>query len=162
MVRKIKVLLCLLVLSCALCTTAQAATHSIYENGNLGNTYVTYFRDILSGSKFNDDYIAFRSGQYSYTMVVGDLDLNGKAVSLNGNGKIYTFSTDNSNYNTQYKYDVAETTNFSVNLTDEIIYTNLGDYPQLVERGAKYEMLSVFLMCIALLCVVFGRFFRRR
>lgn len=165
MVRKIIVLCCCcLVLITALCGTVQAATHSVYENGNLSTTYITYFKDIISGIGFNDNYVAFRNGQYSYIMVVGDLDYNNGVISLNGQGKSYVFSTESSNYNSQYKYNVTDISSFSVNTGDAIIYSDIGDFPQLIERGDKYAIFTAFLLCIACICVIINRilFFRKR
>lgn len=153
----------MLALCCALCTTTQAATHSVYQDGSISNTYVTYFKDIVSGIGFQENYVAFRSGQYEYTMVVGRLDRDGDSITLTDQGKIYQFrNTTTSGYSSYYKYYVNDISNFSLDLTDDILYTDLGDYPELIERGDKYEMLSVLLCLTALLCVVFGRFFRRR
>lgn len=159
MVRKVRVFLCVLVLIFACGVTAQAATHTIYE-GNMSSTYVTYFRDIVSGIGFNDNYVAFRSGEYEYTMIVGDLDFNGSTFSLVSPGVQYKF-TSGSGYNSYYNYSVSDITNFSLNVGSSIIYSDLGRYPQLIERGAKYETFTAVLMCTALLGVVIGRFFRR-
>ena len=145
-----------------LCAPVQAATHNVYENGNLGTTYITYFKDILSGAKFNDNYIAFRSGQYEYTMIVGELEVNDGLISLVAPGKEYRFYTESTGYNSQYYYEVNDISNFSLNFDNSILYSDLGDYPQLIERGAKYEMFTALLLCVALLSIVFGRFFRRR
>lgn len=163
MVRKI-VNMCVIcvVLVSAFCTTAHAATHSIYDEGTLSTTYVTYFKDIVSGIGFNENYVAFRSGQYSYTMVVGDLEYNNGVISLTGSGKEYVFSTGSTGYNSQYRYNVNTINNFSVSVGDYIIYSDVGEFPQLVERGAKYEIFTALLLCIVLCAVVFGRFFRRR
>ena len=163
MVRKIAAYLCGIGLIAAiLCAPVQAATHSVYENGNLSTTYITYFKDILSGAKFNDNYVAFRSGQYEYTLVVGELENENGVISLVGDGKEYVFSTESSGYNSQYYYYVNDLTEFSLSTGNYIVYSDTGDYPELIERGAKYEMLSAVLLCIALLSVVIGRFFRRR
>ena len=162
MVRQIKkiVLLCVIAVS-AICTTAHAATHSVYEEGNLSSTYVTYFRDTISGMSFKDNYVAFRSGQYTYTMVVGDLDFNNGTFTLNENGKEYVYSTS-SGYNSRYTYEVNEISNFSLSVGDNIIYSDLGDYPQLEERGAKYEILSSVLLCVMCISVVINRIFFKR
>lgn len=160
MVRKIVgIFCCTLALITALCGTVQAATHSVYENGNLSTTYLTYFKDIVSGIGFNENYVAFRSGQYSYTLVVGDLDFNNNTFTLNGTGKEYEYSTTTSTYNSQYYYYVKDISNFSLEVDNQIIYSDLGHYPQLVERGAKYEMLSAVLLCIICLSVVIRRIF---
>lgn len=144
----------------ALGVGVSAATHSVYD-GNFSNTYVQYFKDIISGAKFTDNYVAFRSGEYEYTMVVGELKYENGAFTLVGSGTSYSF-VSGIGYNASYTYNVENINNFSLVSTNRIIYSDLGQFPQLVERGAKYEMLSVLLLGIALLGVVVGRFFAPR
>lgn len=163
MVRKIASILCVCVLLVgAFCTQANAATHTIYEEGTLSSTYTTYFKDIIAGAKFTDNYVAFRSGQYSYSMVVGELEYKNGAISLVGSGKEYKYSATTSGYNQQYKYTVSNLSNFSVDCGDYIIYSDVGDFPQLVERGAKYEMLQTLLIWICCLSIVIARIFYNR
>ena len=163
MVRKIScfMVVCVLLFT-ALCGTVNAATHSVYENGSLGTTYITYFKDILSGTDFRSNYVAFRSGQYSYSMIVGELENNNGVISLVGSGKEYKFYTESSGYNSQYIYDVIELNNFSVNTGNSIIYSDVGDYPELIERGAKYETLQTILLVIVCLCFIIRSIFYKR
>lgn len=149
-------------LVCAFCTTAHAATHEVYDEGQISSTYVTYFRDIVSGIGFNDNYVAFRSGQYSYTMVVGDLEYNDGLFSLKENGKEYVFSANNTGYNSQYNYNVNNITNFSVAVGDNIIYSDLGEFPQLVDRGAKIETFTAVLLCTVIVSVIINRILFKR
>lgn len=153
MVRKVTtfLLVCILLVG-AFCTQASAETHTVYENGNLSTTYITYFKDILSGTDIRSNYVAFRSGQYSYSLIVGELENNNGVISLVGEGKEYKFYTTSSNYNSQYYYDVIDLNNFSVNTDNYIIYSDVGDFPELIERGAKYEILTTILLC----CFVVG------
>lgn len=162
MVRKISSMLCAFALIFGFAMTAHGATHSVYENGSLSSTYVTYFKDILSGAKFNDNYVAFRSGQYSYSMIVGDIDYTNGQFKMNGVCKEYVFSTNSSNYNSQYYYEVNELSNFNLDYDNAIIYSDLGDFPQLVERGAKYEMLTTLILCVACLCFIIRNIFYYR
>ena len=159
MVRKVIniVVICILLVG-AFCTQANAETHSIYTEGNMNTTYITYFEDILSGTDLKSNYVAFRSGQYTYTMVVGDLDINNNVISLNGTGKEYIF-TQSGNYNSQYTYQVKNISNFSLNTGNYIIYSDIGDYPQLIERGAKFEILQTLLIFIVCLCIVIRSIF---
>lgn len=164
MVRKIVIslVICILLVG-AICTQASADTHSIYDEGTISSTYLTYFKDIVSGIKFTDNYVAFRSGQYSYTMVVGDLEYNNGVISLNSEGKEYVFASRSiSGYNQQYGYEVNNINNFSITCGDNIIYSDVGDYPQLIERGDRYEILTLFLLCIVVLCIVINRIFFKR
>lgn len=160
--RKIITLLLCVVLFGAVCTTAHAETFTVYEGGNLSSTYTQYFKDILSGSKLTDKYVAFRSGQYDYKMIVGDLEYNSSKFTSSATCKVYTFSTGSSGYNNTYTYNVSEVGSVSLSVDDEIIYSNLGDYPELIDRGAKFEILNTMLLCTFMLLVITSRFFRLR
>lgn len=160
MVRKIIIACCIVaIITSVLCTPLFAATHSVYTEGNLSTTYVQYFKDILSGANINDDYIAFRSGQYSYTMVVGDLDISGDTVSLKDSGVIYTF-TQSGNYNSTYSFNYSNINQFSVNVGDNIIYSNVGHYPHLIERSAHIETLTLVLLSAMCVFVLVTRIFK--
>lgn len=149
-------------LCCSLATTAFAYSHDVYDSGAISSTYLTYYRDILSGIPFNDNYVAFRDGQYSYIMVVGDLECNNNVITLNGEGTAYRFTTTTNNYNSQYRYYVEDISTFSVDTNNYIVYSDVGEYPQLMERGAKYEVLTTIVIIITCLCVVISRIFRKR
>lgn len=160
MVRKISVLMLAFALAFGLTMPAHGASYTPYD-GTVSNTYITYFKDIVSGMPFNADYVAFRADQNAYILVVGDLEYSNGKFALVGDGKQYTISSAG-NYNSYYSYDVAEITDFDLSPSDKIIYSNLGDYLHLIDRGSQYETLSTLLIVIAMLCVVVGRFFRKR
>lgn len=162
MVRKISTIIICVGLVLCFALQAHAANYTVYDNGTLSTTYTTYFRDILSGTSINQNYVAFRSGQYSYTMIVGDLNYNNGNFSCDGVSKVYEFSTTSQNYNSNYKYEVSEIDSLSLKVTDEIIYSDMGEYPQLIERGDKYETLTAVIICVALLCIVINRIFNKR
>lgn len=162
MVRKIIVcVVAMLVVIGANSTTTRAATHTIYDQGNMNTTYITYFKDILSGANFSDNYVAFRSGQYEYTLIVGKLKYADSVISLTEKGKEYVFN-QTGNYNSTYTFETNEISNFSVNTGSYIIYSDVGDFPELIERGAKYEMLSVLLLSIMCISVIINRIFYKR
>lgn len=163
MARKItSVVLICVVLCCGLAATTHAYTHEVYDSGAPSSTYINYYRDIVAGIGFNDNYVAFRDSERSYIMVVGDLSCEGGVITLNEKGKAYKFTSTSTNYNSQYNYNVEEISNFSVNTNNYIVYSDLADFPQLVERGANYEIISTSVIVIACICVVIGRIFRRR
>lgn len=152
---------CMLALIVATCNTAQAVTHNVYD-GNISSSYVTYFKDIVSGIGFNDNYVGFRSGQYEYTLVTGKMELSNGEITLLEKGMIYTFDQSNSSYNSHTTYNYNEIDNFSVSVGDNILYTDLGNYPQLVERGEKFEILTTVLVVTLLLSYVIKQFFVSR
>lgn len=162
MVRKITALIIAqIVLICCFATSGQCANYDVYENGTISSTYITYYKDILSGQSIMDDYVGFRSGQYTYTLAVGDLEYNGSFTG-NGNIKVYTFDTQSSGYNQALKYTVSQDNNFSLNSSDTVLYSNLGDYPQLIERGANFEVFTAILLCICMCSIVINRIFYYR
>lgn len=161
MVRKItSIILVCLVSICCFATSTQAVDYDVYESGTLSSTYTTYFKDILSGQSILSDYVAFRSGQYTYTLVVGDLDYNG-SFSSSDTVKVFEFDTQ-SGYNSYTKYTVAEENSFYLNTIDTVVYSNLGDYPHLIERGANIETINTILLFVIFLSFVISRFFRSR
>lgn len=160
MVRKVMSGMFVLVLIFAFGVSAQATSYSAYD-GTISTTYVTYFKDIVSGIGFKDNYVAFRSDQYTYKMIVGDIEYNSGVFSLVGNGTEYTIEIS-SGYNSGYTYTAESCNGHTVKAGNEIVYSDLGSYPQLVERGAKYEMLSAVLLVVLMLGFVLRVFFVHR
>lgn len=161
MVRKIICLsVALLLLLSPLCGAAGAESYSAYE-GTISSTYLTYFKDIVPNIPFTYHYVAFRSGQYEYTMIVGEIYFNNGLFSADDTCTVYSFTSSNS-YNSYYSYNVSTISDFSLNAEDKIIYSDIGNYPQLEERGQKYEILTTVLLLIVCLCVVVGRIFSHR
>lgn len=151
----------IMMLMCCFATLTHAATHNVYDSGNLPTTYVTYFKDILSGQSILSDYVAFRSGQNSYTLVVGDIEYNSGSFSAS-NVTSFEFSTESSNYNPHYNYYVTDLSSFSLDAENQIIYSNLGSFPQLIERSANFEILNTVLISVFILGIVINRIFRGR
>lgn len=159
MVRKvISIIVAMLVITSCLATVSQASTYNVYENSTISSTYITYFKDILSGQSILSDYVAFRSGQYEYTLAVGDLDYNGNG-SYSGEVKTFIFDTQTSGYNSNLRYTVSQDNSFNLNSNDCVLYSNLGDYPQLIERGSNIETIQTILICIIILSIVINRVF---
>lgn len=158
MVRKVSSLIVMIaVMLTAYCGAASAATYEVYE-GTPSNTYVTYFRDLMGSVPVSDNYIMFRSGQYEYTMIVGEIYKNNDTFSSDTTCTVYTIQNPNS-YNSYYNYSIETIDTFSVNVGDKLIYSDIGNYPQFEERSQKYEILNTILIVVALLSVVIGRFF---
>lgn len=157
MVRQIRTAVCLLailLLLCATGTVAQAASYDVYD-GNPNNTYIQYFRDILSGISITENYVVFRSGQYEYKMVVGDIVQNNGLFTSETECDVYTFSQTDSGYSGYYTYNVSTIDSLVVDSENKIVYSDLGNYPQLEERGARYEVLTTILIvaiCVGYVC----------
>lgn len=147
MVWKVKftsIILLLLLLVATTCGRAEAATYNVYD-GNPSSTYIQYFKDSIANIPLGDHYVAFRSGQYTYSLVFGDITLNGSIFSSEDSCTVFSYET-NSSYNSYYSYSQDTIDSFYLNAEDKILYSDLGYYPQLEERGSKYEILTTVLV----------------
>lgn len=157
MVRQVKAVLCVLAILLLLCangTVAQAASYSVYD-GNPSNTYIQYYKDILAGLPITENYVVFRAGQNDYKMVVGDIVQNNGLFTSDKECTVYTFSQTETGYNGYYTYDVSTIDSFVLDSENKIVYSDVGGYPELEERGAKYEILTTILIvaiCVGYVC----------
>lgn len=157
MVRQVRTAVCLLailLLVGGFATQAQAASYDVYD-GNPSNTYIQYYRDILAGLPITENYVVFRSGQYDYKMVVGDIVQNNGLFTSESECDVYSFSQADSGYNGYYTYDVSTINSFVLDSENKIVYSDVGGYPELEERGAKYEILTTILIvaiCVGYVC----------
>ena len=151
-----------LLLAMAMPTAAMAADATPYD-GSISTTYITIFRDLATKVSIFDDYVFFRSGQNEYVMYVGDISYeNGKFA---GKGlTVYTI-TNETNYNSVYNYSIS-TRDLDLSAGSALIYSNLGQYPDLIERNDYYAFATLTLLFIALCCYllrsVFGFSLRSR
>lgn len=162
MVRKIiQIIICVVVCCACLSSTTYAIDYTVYD-GSFSNSYVTYFRDILSNVSILDNYVCFRSGQYQYVMIVGDIQYQDNHFLIPDVATVYTFDTS-SVFNSNTTYSVSEIKASRVfNNNNFIVYSNMGDYPQLESRGDRFETLQTLIIVIACLCVVLRSIFYYR
>lgn len=141
----------MLLLLCGAAATASA--ESVYE-GTISSTYTSLAEQIYI-SPF-DDYVFFRSGQYSYKLVVGDLEYNDHQFSLSENGQVYTITQVNSGFGSSsyYSYTVSYVSSFSLSTNDCLVYSNLGGYPILNSNSDLYFFVIVVLLSVISICLL--------
>lgn len=138
-----------------------AATYTPYE-GNISTSYLTYFEDLLPKIKLGDHYVLLRSSQYDYSMIVGDITHDNGVFSSATPCTVYTLSST-SGYNSYNSYTVTTVNDFQLVSNDILIYSDLGNFPELETRGNKYEVINTMLICIFMLGVfIRGIFFYRK
>ena len=117
-----------------------ADTYTVYDDGMISTTYRDYFARIMADKDGN--YVAWRSGQYEYSLAYGELTSNDLVVT--GSARVVRFST-NSGYNSQISISSANDSAFTLDCGDNLLYSNiLSDRPNLTEGGAKsYEVQAV-------------------
>lgn len=158
-------LTCAAVLMSAHAPQALAADLNVYEEGGIGTTYTTYFQDILDGYTVPQDYVYFRSGQYQYYLVVGDLELNGSTFTADEYD--YYLITSSSGYGQNYlTLNSGSSTDLVLDVGEHLVYSNLGHFPVLIERGETYDfaILTVLVIggCCCLLRPLFSYVYRLR
>lgn len=143
-------LLCMLLTVFGLSVTVEAYTP--YDSGNLSTTYISYFDDILNKYPF-DNYVIWRDTQYNYCLALGDIEYTSNSFTAD-EVKLFTIDTGQ-NYNSSYRLYRSTIQNFSLtNSNNSIVYSDLGFYPTVNERGSNYEsslLLIVFIACIFVL-----------
>lgn len=159
MVRRLMVAMSLVVAICGSMAT-QAMAYTAYD-GTPSSTYIAYFRDMLSKFSASYDYVVFRNTQYEYMLVVGDLAEIGGRIQSAGAVDICEISTNNG-YNASYSLQFRSEESFVLDPGDEIIYSNLGLYPSLEERGDVVDYATYFLLAVIAVCCLFRGIFEWR
>lgn len=161
MVRKIIVLLTAV---CALAAVPLGAYAAEVYEGNLSNTYTTIFADIVGKIGYDDEYVFYRSGQNEYTMVAGDITWDGSSFAAD-EALSYVLYWD-SGYNSSYAYYVSPVSNWELMPLSALVYSSLGDYPDLIDRSETYSFATLVLVfvciCLYLIRSIFGWTYRRR
>ncbi len=109
--------------------------------GTISDTYLNFFKGIVEKLKFNEHYVVYRSGQYSYIMIYGeDIALDGDHFS--GAGNYVNIYRDSSSYSSDWYVEYGED---SVNLDTGtlFVYSDLGMYPTLKEGVSSLESMCL-------------------
>ena len=164
MVRKsVKVWVVICTLALILAAPVRASAYTVYD-GNISSTYTAIFRDLLSKNGINDDYLFFRSGQYDYVLLIGDLEY-ADGVFTGEEAKEYKIVT-NTNYNSSYEYTVSDVRSVNLVPGSSLLYSNLGDYPDLIGLDQYFSfaqlVMIVICICMYLLRSIFAWTYQRR
>ena len=142
--------------------TASAATYTLYD-GELGSSYVSIFRDLVGKISPMEDYVFFRSGEYDYTLIAGELECIAGIFEAPACTVYRIFvSPDGSG---GYQFFQSEEIDFILETGIGLVYSNLGHYPDLIERTGFYSFASLVLLlvcvCMYLLRSIFSFTLRR-
>ena len=139
-------------MACALCCLAAlplAASAATIYDGTISTTYITIFRDIAAKLPLTADYVFFRSGQYEYILVSGDLEYSGSMFS--GSHVTQYILQTNGNYNNNYDFGVTNLDSFNLAPGGALVYSNLGSFPDLYQRS-DYALSSLIFANALLFC----------
>lgn len=127
--------------------------------GTISDAYLEYFAGIAQKLKWNEHYVVYRSGQYSYTMAYGEeISLEGSRFA--GTGNVVTIYRDSSSSSSNY-YVSRTSDSVSLSAGTLFVYSDLGMFPSLVKGVSRYEgMALLFAFCVAFLTAVLTGLFR--
>ena len=144
--RKVRALCALVCVLCCLAALPLAASAASVYDGNISTTYITIFRDVAAKFPIGTDYVFFRSGQYEYLLVAGDLTWTGSMFT--GSDLTQYILKTNSNYNSTYEFGTVVLDDFSLAIGSALVYSNLGDFPDLYERQDYNGTAALFALAI--------------
>lgn len=159
MVRKVIPLIIALAVLLAVPISASAEVFDVDE-GNISTQILTYFEDIINKEVgLDENYVLFRSAQYEYILLIDkDLELSGSEFLTTADVKLYRITTSGNSYTMYYELIGEEC--IVNNSSQKILYSNLGHYPDLIERSNYYEIATLILLlsafCIYLFRSIFG------
>lgn len=120
---------------------------SIGDSYGVGTSYVSIFSGIARKLPLNVNYVYWRAGRYDYRFAYGrDLVLNGTVFSSTAPVVVVSYFTNDS-YSEQPIFNVGSDSNFRLNASNYLVYSNLGDYPCL-EDGRDSNAQIVALSCV--------------
>lgn len=112
---------------------------------NLGTSNQGIFSGLVSKVPFGQHYVYWRDGQYSYKFAYGDLSLDGSVFTGSGPVTICNYSYTGSSYSNYYTYTVSTDNSFSLSSGNQLVYSDLGNYPGLQEREVQtYVAITAF------------------
>lgn len=106
---------------------------------NLGTTYQSIFAGVAYKVPFGQHYVYWRDGQYSYKFAYGDITLEGTDFIGNGDVTICSYDASTSGYNSDYRWTTGYDGNFSLSSSDSLVYSDLGDYPDIFNRRGLFN-----------------------
>lgn len=133
--------LSLILLACvaiAVAMPTQAQASAVYSDEIIPEAALDFFRSVLNGLDLDVKYVAFCSGSGTYTLAVGDLVLD-EDGRFTGIADLYSYSGAG--------YQVSAEA-LDLDPEGHLVFSNLGSYPVLSEKGNLYEYSTLFLLCV--------------
>lgn len=134
--------------------------------GTLSTTYITYAEDLYNGLHDRSGYTFARTGDYEYTLFVGDVVQSGGKIDGSDGGTVYRITQVRDNYTTSYISLTSEAvSDYTLVFGDELIYCSLPGFPCFdddVEEVSIAYVSAFILACIFILDVLRSVFFRAR
>ncbi len=137
--------------------TVVLSAANISPSYGVGTSNISIFGPIASKLDYGVHYVYWRESQYEYCFAYSDsLMLNGTRFSASS-ATVVSYNTSSS-YQTQASFTVSTDTNFSLEAGDYLVWSDLGNYPVLYERGVEdYGKTACIILASFGLYYLFGR-----
>lgn len=123
----------------------------------IGTSNIEIFRGVVYSLPYGQHYVYFRTDQYNYRLAYSrDLELNGSTFT----GTDVTLVTYNTHYTSggQPTFTYSHQRSFNLSAGSYLVYTDLGYYPALTDRGVKdYAQATVVGIGVCTLLYFLGR-----
>lgn len=153
----------LAVLAALVVVPLDVSAATVYD-GNISSTYAGIFEDIAGKLPVGDDYVFYRSGQYEYTMIAGEITWDGSTFRAD-EAASYVLVTNSGSYST-YQYSTGTVTAWELTPGAALVYSSLGNYPGLIDGSTTYSFACLVLLFVMLLMSlirpIFSFTYRRR
>lgn len=109
---------------------------SITSSYGVGTSNINIFGPIASKLPYGVSYVYWRDGQYTYRLAYSNgLELAGRRFTAD-EVTVITYQT-NLGSNTQPSFTTTTEQNFSLSAGNYLVWSDLGNYPTLYERGGE-------------------------
>lgn len=135
------------------------------DSGTVNSAALTYFTGAVNKLPPNCDYVIYRSGDYSATLVYSfDMSLSGKTFTAPSCTK-FVYDSRGTGSGTSYtpKLTVSDINNFTLSTSDNhILYSSLGYYASVGDTGKDTFTYILWSVVILILLFIVFKFFRNR
>lgn len=114
----------------------------------VGTSNINLFGPIASKLPYGTHYVYWREGQYVYCLAHSDtMELNGSRFTAD-QATIVRYTTYSGYGGAQANLTSSTERNFSLDAGNYLVWSDLGDYPTLYERGAvDYAQTACVILC---------------
>ena len=111
-------------------------TSNINSSYGVGTSNISIFGPIASKLPYGTHYVYWREGQYTYCFAYSGTISFENGRFFGQDVTVITYETNNS-YNSQATFTTAQESNFTLSPGNYLVWSDLGNYPTLYERGGE-------------------------
>ena len=103
----------------------------------VGTTYVDIFAGLAAKLDYGVHYVYYRESQYEYCFAYSAEMLLDGTVFTAPSVSLVTYDTRRGTYQDQPTYTVSTQSNFRLDTDNYLVWSDLGDYPELYDREVR-------------------------